>query len=139
MCHISYHCDILPPRAAPPPAAAPWAGAAEAGPRARLPSLFRVAPPGFAAIAIGLSLTLIHLVSIPVAITSVNAARSTGAGHHRRGARAHAAQVTEAQLPAAGTDPYHSARRVTATKPPAAEWMNIYPRSGNVVLHVAST
>lgn len=36
------------------------------------------APPGFAGIAIGLCLTLIHLVSIPVTNTSVNPARSTG-------------------------------------------------------------
>jgi len=36
------------------------------------------APAGFAAIAIGLALTLIHLVSIPVTNTSVNPARSTG-------------------------------------------------------------
>lgn len=36
------------------------------------------APPGFAGIAIGLALTLIHLVSIPVTNTSVNPARSTG-------------------------------------------------------------
>ena len=36
------------------------------------------APKGFAAIAIGLGLTLIHLVSIPVTNTSVNPARSTG-------------------------------------------------------------
>jgi aquaporin Z len=36
------------------------------------------APKGFAPIAIGLSLTLIHLVSIPVSNTSVNPARSTG-------------------------------------------------------------
>lgn len=36
------------------------------------------APAGFAAIAIGLCLTLIHLVSIPVTNTSVNPARSTG-------------------------------------------------------------
>jgi aquaporin Z len=37
----------------------------------------RGAPAGFAAIAIGLTLTLIHLVSIPVTNTSVNPARST--------------------------------------------------------------
>lgn len=36
------------------------------------------APPGFAPMAIGLALTLIHLVSIPVTNTSVNPARSTG-------------------------------------------------------------
>ena len=36
------------------------------------------APQGFAPIAIGLGLTLIHLVSIPVTGTSVNPARSTG-------------------------------------------------------------
>jgi aquaporin Z len=36
------------------------------------------APPGFAALAIGLALTLIHLISIPVTNTSVNPARSTG-------------------------------------------------------------
>jgi len=36
------------------------------------------APAGFAPIAIGLCLTLIHLVSIPVTQTSVNPARSTG-------------------------------------------------------------
>lgn len=35
-------------------------------------------PTGFAPIAIGLALTLIHLVSIPVTNTSVNPARSTG-------------------------------------------------------------
>ena len=35
-------------------------------------------PAGFAPIAIGLALTLIHLVSIPVTNTSVNPARSTG-------------------------------------------------------------
>jgi len=38
----------------------------------------RRAPVGFAGIAIGLALTLIHLVSIPVTNTSVNPARSTG-------------------------------------------------------------
>jgi aquaporin Z len=38
------------------------------------------APKGFAPIAIGLGLTLIHLVSIPVTNTSVNPARSTGVG-----------------------------------------------------------
>ncbi|MGC6455864.1 MAG: aquaporin Z [Coraliomargaritaceae bacterium] len=36
------------------------------------------APEGFASIAIGLCLTLIHLISIPVTNTSVNPARSTG-------------------------------------------------------------
>jgi aquaporin Z len=36
------------------------------------------APQGFAPLAIGLCLTLIHLISIPVTNTSVNPARSTG-------------------------------------------------------------
>ncbi len=36
------------------------------------------APQGFALIAIGLCLTIIHLISIPVTNTSVNPARSTG-------------------------------------------------------------
>ncbi len=36
------------------------------------------APSGFAPLAIGLALTLIHLISIPVTNTSVNPARSTG-------------------------------------------------------------
>jgi len=36
------------------------------------------APKGLAPIAIGLGLTLIHLISIPVTNTSVNPARSTG-------------------------------------------------------------
>ncbi|HLS79988.1 MAG TPA: aquaporin Z [Steroidobacter sp.] len=38
----------------------------------------RRAPVGFAGLAIGLTLTLIHLISIPVTNTSVNPARSTG-------------------------------------------------------------
>ena len=38
----------------------------------------KLAPKGFAPIAIGLGLTLIHLISIPVTNTSVNPARSTG-------------------------------------------------------------
>jgi aquaporin Z len=38
----------------------------------------KTAPQGFAPIAIGLCLTLIHLISIPVTNTSVNPARSTG-------------------------------------------------------------
>ena len=42
-----------------------------------LGSTSKKAPPGFAPIAIGLCLTLIHLVSIPVTNTSVNPARST--------------------------------------------------------------
>jgi aquaporin Z len=43
-----------------------------------LGSTDRRAPTGFAPISIGLALTLIHLVSIPVTNTSVNPARSTG-------------------------------------------------------------
>jgi len=43
-----------------------------------LGSTSKRAPAGFAAIAIGLALTLIHLISIPVTNTSVNPARSTG-------------------------------------------------------------
>jgi len=43
-----------------------------------LGSTSKSAPAGFAPIAIGLCLTLIHLVSIPVTNTSVNPARSTG-------------------------------------------------------------
>jgi len=38
----------------------------------------RLAPGGFAGVPIGLALTLIHLISIPVTNTSVNPARSTG-------------------------------------------------------------
>lgn len=43
-----------------------------------LGSTSKAAPNGFAPLAIGLALTLIHLVSIPVTNTSVNPARSTG-------------------------------------------------------------
>lgn len=43
-----------------------------------LGSTHKLAPSGFAPIAIGLCLTLIHLISIPVTNTSVNPARSTG-------------------------------------------------------------
>jgi aquaporin Z len=43
-----------------------------------LGSTDRRAPAGFAPIAIGLGLTLIHLISIPITNTSVNPARSTG-------------------------------------------------------------
>lgn len=43
------------------------------------------APQGFAPIAIGLALTLIHLVSIPVTNTSVNPARSTGVAVYEGG------------------------------------------------------
>jgi aquaporin Z len=45
----------------------------------------RRAPQGFAPIAIGLALTLIHLVSIPVTNTSVNPARSTGVAFYAGG------------------------------------------------------
>lgn len=44
------------------------------------------APAGFAPIAIGLALTLIHLISIPVTNTSVNPARSTGVAFYAEGA-----------------------------------------------------
>lgn len=43
-----------------------------------LGSTDKLAPAGFAGIPIGLGLTLIHLISIPVTNTSVNPARSTG-------------------------------------------------------------
>ncbi len=43
------------------------------------------APQGFAPIAIGLCLTLIHLISIPVTNTSVNPARSTGVALYEGG------------------------------------------------------
>ena len=43
-----------------------------------LGSTHKSAPVGFAPIAIGLGLTLIHLISIPISNTSVNPARSTG-------------------------------------------------------------
>ena len=42
-----------------------------------LGSTYPKAPEGFAGIAIGLALTLIHLISIPISNTSVNPARST--------------------------------------------------------------
>lgn len=42
-----------------------------------LGSTYTKAPRGFAGLAIGLCLTLIHLISIPVTNTSVNPARST--------------------------------------------------------------
>ncbi|WP_040248356.1 aquaporin Z [Psychroserpens mesophilus] len=42
-----------------------------------LGSTYPKAPKGFAGIAIGLALTLIHLISIPISNTSVNPARST--------------------------------------------------------------
>jgi aquaporin Z len=44
------------------------------------------APGGFAPLAIGLALTLIHLISIPVTNTSVNPARSMGVAFFQGGA-----------------------------------------------------
>ena len=44
------------------------------------------APVGFAPIAIGLGLTLIHLISIPISNTSVNPARSTAVAFFQDGA-----------------------------------------------------
>ena len=43
-----------------------------------LGSTDKLSPSGFAGVPIGLALTLIHLISIPVTNTSVNPARSTG-------------------------------------------------------------
>ena len=43
------------------------------------------APAGLAPVAIGLGLTLIHLISIPVTNTSVNPARSTGVALYQGG------------------------------------------------------
>lgn len=51
-----------------------------------LGSTAKRAPQGFAGIAIGLCLTLIHLISIPVDNTSVNPARSTGVALYVGGA-----------------------------------------------------
>lgn len=45
----------------------------------------KMAPAGFAPLAIGLALTLIHLISIPVTNTSVNPARSTAVAIFQRG------------------------------------------------------
>ncbi len=50
-----------------------------------LGSTSKKAAPGFAPLAIGLCLTLIHLVSIPVTNTSVNPARSTGVAFFAEG------------------------------------------------------
>lgn len=50
-----------------------------------LGSTSKRAPQGFAPIAIGLGLTLIHLISIPVTNTSVNPARSTGVAFFAEG------------------------------------------------------
>lgn len=49
----------------------------------------RSAPVGFAGIAIGLALTLIHLISIPVTNTSVNPARSTAVALYQGGWAVH--------------------------------------------------
>ena len=49
----------------------------------------RRAPAGFAGLAIGLTLTLIHLISIPVDNTSVNPARSTGVALFQAGWAVH--------------------------------------------------
>lgn len=49
----------------------------------------KLSSPGFAGIAIGLGLTLIHLISIPVDNTSVNPARSTGPAIFEGGASLH--------------------------------------------------
>ncbi len=46
------------------------------------------APKGFAGLAIGLTLTLIHLISIPISNTSVNPARSTAVAFFNGGAGA---------------------------------------------------
>ena len=71
-----------------------------------LGSTHQRAPVGFAGIAIGLALTLIHLVSIPVTNTSVNPARSTGAARVRR----RAGQWRQLWLVLAGPDRRRTAR-----------------------------
>ena len=58
------------PRVPPEPTTRP--------PQSEPPQPDRRAPAGFAPIAIGLGLTLIHLIGIPVTNLSVNPARSTG-------------------------------------------------------------
>ena len=66
------------------------------------------APAGFAPIAIGLGLTLIHLISIPVTNTSVNPARSTARGGVRRLGRPRPAMAV-----LGGADPRWRHRRRT--------------------------
>ena len=66
----------------------------------------RRAPVGFAGLAIGLCLTLIHLISIPVTNTSVNPARSTG-----RPSSSAAGRVDQLWLFWVGTDHRRAARR----------------------------
>jgi aquaporin Z len=58
-----------------------------------LGSTSKAAPAGFAPIAIGLGLTLIHLISIPVTNTSVNPARSTAVAFVRADRRNRSAVV----------------------------------------------
>jgi aquaporin Z len=63
------------------PEGAYWAGVTRykrSGDASALGATHKRAPVGFAGLAIGLMLTLIHLISIPVTNTSVNPARSTG-------------------------------------------------------------
>ena len=60
------------------------------------------APKGFAPVAIGLALTLIHLVSIPVTNTSVNPARSLGVAFYEGGRRAEAGVAVHPRAPDRG-------------------------------------
>src|SRR5205814_1997288 len=92
------------------------------------------APAGFAGVAIGFTLVIIHLVSIPVSNTSVNPARSTGPAIMQHGwalgqlwvfwlaplVGAIIAGISYHFLVGAGEEPTSPAEPLAATPPPAA-------------------
>ena len=87
----------------------------------------RRAPQGFAPLAIGLGLTLIHLIGIPVTNLSVNPARSTGPALFVGGwalAQLWLFWVAPLVGGALGGIVYGAPRRPTWSNPPSARWKN---------------